>query len=156
MTLSAVTGEMREFSASVRIACTPQQAFDLVADYRNARRVLEGVTRWEPVDHRTRGAGTRWNVEMRTFGVPLSNRLLIDRWDEPRAIGWHSESGLIGQRGGWSFRPVGAETEATLRIAYEPPGAAVGNLLASRTDAVVRRRLQRALEAMKELLEAGE
>ena len=110
----------------------------------------------EPLDDRTRGTGTHWDVEMRTFGVPLRNRLLIDRWDEPRAIGWHSESGLIAQRGGWSFRPVGAETEVTLWIAYEPPGAAIGSLLASRADGVVRRRLRHALEAMKELLEAGE
>ncbi len=147
---------MREFSASVRIACTPQEAFDFVADYRNVERVLEGVTRWEPLDARTRGAGTRWNVEMRTFGIPLGNRLLIDRWDEPRAIGWRSESGLIAQRGGWSFRQRGPQTEVTLRIAYEPPGAAIGNLFASRADASVRRRLEHALEAMKELLEAGE
>lgn len=147
---------MREFTASVHIRCSAQEAFDFVSDYRNVERVLEGVTRWEPVDGRTRGAGTRWNVEMRTFGISLSNRLLIDRWDEPRAIAWHSEAGLIVQHGSWTFGPVGDETEVTLRIAYEPPGAAIGNLLASRTDGAVRQRLRHSLAQMKELLEVRE
>jgi uncharacterized membrane protein len=146
---------MREFSAAVRIACSPQHAFAFVADYRNVVRVLDGISRWEPLDARTRGAGTHWDVEMRTFGIPLENRLLIDTWEEPRRIGWRSESGLIEQRGGWTFRSAGGGTEVTLEIAYEPPGAALGNLIAGRADGLVRRRLERALAEMKELLERG-
>ena len=145
---------MREFSASVRIARTPTDAFAFVADYRNVAHVLEGVTRWDPLDERTRGAGTHWDVEMRTLGIPVSSRLVIDRWEEPRRIAWRSVSGLVAQRGAWTFRPVAMGTEVTLRIAYEPPGAAIGNLVASRADGLVRQRLERALEAMRELLEA--
>lgn len=144
---------MREFIASTRIACPPEEAFAFVADYRNVPRVLEGISRWDPLDRRTTGSGTHWDVEMRTLGLPLSNRLVIDRWEEPATIGWRSESGPIEQEGSWTFRPVRGGTEVTLRIAYRPPGAAIGNLLAARADGLVRRRLERALEGMRELLE---
>jgi uncharacterized membrane protein len=148
---------VREFSASTRIATSPERIFDFVADYRNVPAVLEGITRWEPVqpDQAAR-RGTRYDVEMRTFGIPLANRLVLDAWERPRRIGWRSESGLIAQRGGWTFtgHPDGTTTVA-LRIAYEPPLAAFGNLVAGRADAVVRRRLERALAAMKARLEAG-
>ena len=114
------------------------------------------MTRWEPAGRRTRGTGSEWDVEMRTLGIPLENRLVIDRWEEPRELGWHSVAGLIRQRGLWTFSRSGAGTVVTLMIAYEPPGAALGNLLAGPADRVVRRRLERALEEMRELLEAEE
>lgn len=137
------------------IACAPQAAFDFVADHRNVRSVLEGITRWDPLepDHPD-AVGARYDVEMRTFGIPLQNVLELDRWDPPRSIAWHSVSGLIEQRGGWSFAPAGPGTRVTLRIAYQPPGAGLGNLLASRADTLVRRRLEQALAAMRERLEA--
>ena len=147
---------MREFSASTRIAARPEEVFDFVADYRNVSSVLEGISRWEPLDPgQARRRGARYDVEMRTFGIPLANRLVLDAWEPPRKIGWRSESGLIAQRGGWTFagHPDGTTT-VTLRIGYEPPLAAIGNLLAGRADAVVRRRLERALAAMKARLEA--
>lgn len=145
---------MREFSAAVTIQCAPERAFDFVADHRNVRRVLEGITRWDPVQPGAEGRpGARYEVEMRTLGIPLSNRLELDRWERPRRISWHSVSGLIEQRGGWTFAPAGSGTRVTLRIAYQPPGAGLGDFLAGRADAVVRRRLVRALEAMRGLLE---
>ena len=145
---------VREVAARVRAACTPQQAFDFVADYRNVPRVLDGVSRWQPLTRRVRGVGARYEVEMRSLGFPLQAVLVLDAWDEPKAIRWRSESGLVEQRGGWTFTEQGRQTEIELRIAYQPPGAALGNLLASRADGLVRRRLETALQRMKALLEA--
>jgi len=147
---------LREFTARVQIGCSPEQAFDFVADHRNVPLVLEGVSRWEPLSSRTRGTGARYEVEMRTLGVPLTNRLVLDAWDRPRTIGWHSESGLIRQQGRWTFTPVDGGVEVELRIGYQPPGALVGSFLAARADAIVRRRLERALEEMRARLEVPE
>lgn len=133
-------------------AVPPVRAFDFVADYHNVRRVLDGISRWEPLG-RARGVGARFDVEMRTLGLPLRNVLVLDRWDEPRSLGWRSESGVIAQRGQWTFTPRRGGTEVELEIAYEPPGAALGNLLAGRADVLVRRRLQKALERMRRELE---
>jgi len=41
-----------------------------------------------------------------------------------------------------------------LRIAYTPPGAILGAAVAGRLDGVVRRRLQAALERIREVLES--
>jgi len=143
---------VRVFIARVTAAVPPRRAFDFVADYRNVSRVLEGVTRWEPLG-RDQGVGARFDVEMRTFGIPLRNILVLDRWEAPRELGWRSESGLIEQTGGWRFRPRQGGTEIELRIAYSPPGAALGDMIAGRADAVIRHRLETALERMKAELE---
>ena len=147
---------MREFVSSVRIACSPERAFDFVADHRNVAHVLEGISRWEPVDPDLTGmVGARYDVEMRTFGVPLHNILELDRWERPHRIGWRSVSGLIEQRGSWTFASNrDRTTTVTLRIAYQPPGAAIGNLLAAQADRAVRQRLERALSSMRQRLEA--
>ena len=146
---------VREFKASVEIGCSPEAAFDFVADHRNVPRVLEGITRWQPLGAQATGVGARFAVEMRTLGIPMANTLVLDRWQRPRALAWVSDSGLIEQRGGWRFEPTAAGTRVTLRIAYTPPGAALGNLLAGRVDGIVRRRLERALAVMREILEAA-
>jgi hypothetical protein len=144
---------VRRFSARTVIARPPADVFAWVADPRHVALVLEGVERWEPLDGRSAGVGARFDVSMRALGLPLENVLVLDRWDEPRAIGWRSESGLIPQSGGWRFEERGAGTEVTLTIGYEPPGGAIGGLLAGRVDGVVRDRLQRALDRMRDALE---
>lgn len=143
----------REFEIKRRLSTSPEKAFAFVADYRNVPRVLEGVSRWEPLSKQTTGSGARFEVEMKTLGVPLGNVLVLDSWEPGRRIGWRSQSGLIEQRGGWTFHPRQGGTEVTLKIAYRPPGAALGNLLAGRVDSLVRSRLARALESMARLLE---
>ncbi|HUE67948.1 MAG TPA: SRPBCC family protein [Candidatus Acidoferrum sp.] len=143
-----------EFSAAVTVKTTPERAFDYFADYQHVADVLEGVSRWEPIGGKTTGAGARYRVEMTAFGVPLKNVLRLDRWQRPREIGWVSESGLIRQDGGFTFREVAGGVRIELRIAYEPPASVIGAAVARRMDGLVRDRLERALEDIKEVLEA--
>ena len=146
---------LRRFTARTVIARPPADVFAWVADPDHVALVLEGVDRWEPLDGRATGVGARFDVSMRALGLPLENVVVLDHWDEPRAIGWRSESGLVAQSGGWRFEPRGAGTEVTLAIGYEPPGGALGGLLASRVDGVVRDRLERALLRMRDRMEHG-
>lgn len=146
---------IRSFSARTEIARPPADVFSWVAEPAHVALVLDGVDRWEPLDGRATGVGARFDVSMRALGLPLENVLVLDRWDEPRAIGWRSESGLVAQSGGWRFEPRGDGTEVTLTIGYEPPGGALGGLLAGRVDGLVRDRLRRALERMRDMLERG-
>ena len=144
----------REFSAGVVAKVPPERAFDYFADYRHVADVLEGVSRWEPIGTKTRGAGARYEVEMSTLGFPLETVLRLNRWRRPREIGWVSESGLIKQEGGFMFTPVPDGVRIELRIAYEPPGGVIGAAVARRVDSVVRRRLEKALDRIRRVLEA--
>jgi uncharacterized membrane protein len=143
----------RRFSAEITVARPPQAVFDWVADYRHVAEVLEGVDRWEPLQQETRGIGARFDVSMSALGLPLENVLVLDRWEEPRCIGWRSESGLVQQSGRWDFRPRGEGTAVSLSIGYVPPMGMVGQLVAGEVDSLVRGRLQNALEEMKRILE---
>jgi len=144
-----------EFEAAVDVKATPEQAFDYFADYHHVAEVLAGVSRWQPIGAKTGGVGARYNVEIVTMGVPLKNILRLNRWRRPETIGWISESGLIKQEGGFRFKRIDGGVRIGLRIAYEPPGSVVGAALAHRLDGMVRRRLERALERIRQVLEAS-
>ena len=143
-----------EVRAGVTASTTPERAFDYFADYRHVAEVLEGVSRWEPIGPRSSGVGARYQVEMVAVGLPLKNVLRLDRWRRPFEIGWVSESGLIKQEGGFTFKEVAGGVRIELRISYEPPASVIGAAVARRMDGLVRRRLQRAMERIRERLEA--
>jgi uncharacterized membrane protein len=144
-----------EFSADVTIKCSAEQAFDYFADHRHVATVLEGISRWKPIGTKTQGVGALYEVEMVALGLPLKSLLRLNRWRRPFEIGWVSESGLVKQGGGFTFTKVDGGVHIVLRIAYRPPAAMIGAAVARRLDWVVRRRLQSALERIRETLEPG-
>jgi uncharacterized membrane protein len=91
---------------------------------------------------------------MVALGFPLRSVLRLDRWRPGHEIGWVSESGLIKQRGGFTFKPVGMGVRITLRIEYEPPASVLGLAVARRLDGFVRRRLEKAMQNIKLTLES--
>jgi len=145
----------REFTAKVTVKCPPEGAFAYFADYRHVAAVLEGVSRWEPAGTKTTGIGARYNVEMQALGLPLRSVLRLNRWRRPHEIGWVSESGQIKQEGGFTFEKAKDGVRIELRIAYEPPASFIGGAIAGRLDWVVRGRLQKALERIRDLLETN-
>ena len=132
----------------------PERAFDYFADHRHVAEVLEGVSRWDPISDQTTGVGARYKVEMTAFGIPLKNVLRLSRWSRPHEIAWVSESGLIKQEGGFRFRKIAGGVRIELHIAYQPPASVIGAAVARQMDGLVRRRLERALERIREVLEA--
>ena len=143
----------REFVAEVTIKCSPERAFDFFADHRHVAAVLEGISRWKPIGRQSEGVGARYEVEMVALGFPLKSVLRLNRWRRPHQIGWVSESGLIKQEGGFTFAETKVGVQVVLRIAYTPPAAMLGAAVAGRLDWVVKRRLQMALERIREVLE---
>src|ERR1700687_4901045 len=143
-----------ECRSAVTVKSSPERAFDYFADHHHVAEVLDGVSRWEPVGAKTRGAGARYNVEIVAFGLPLRSVLRLNRWRRPEEIGWVSESGRIKQDGGFPFEKVPAGVRIGLRIAYEPPASFVGAAIARPLDRVVRDRLKKAMERIRERVEA--
>ena len=136
----------------VTVQATPEKAFDYFADHRHVAKVLEGVSRWEPLGGQTEGIGARYAVEMQALGLPLRSVLRLNRWRRPHEIGWVSESGLIKQDGSFTFARGDGGTRIELRITYEPPASFVGAAVASRLDGFVRRRLEAAMERIRDTL----
>ena len=143
-----------EYASLVEVEATPERAFDYFADYAHVPQVLEGVTRWQPRGAKSHGVGARYDVEMVTFGLPLKNVLRLNRWRRPEEIGWVSESGLIKQEGGFRFQRTEGGVRIELRIAYEPPASVIGAAVARRMDGLVRRRLDRAMARIREVLQS--
>jgi len=144
-----------EFTAKVVVHTSSERAFDYFADHRHVAKVLEGVTRWEPIGSRSTGIGARYNVELVAMGFPFRSVLRLDRWRRPHEIGWESESGLIEQEGGFTFTEVPDGVRVELRIAYVPPASVAGALVARRLQGLVERRLQRAMDRVRDTLEAS-
>lgn len=138
----------------MEVATSPERAFDYFADHRHVAKVLEGVNKWDPIGSRTQGVGARYAVEMSALGLPLRSVLRLNRWERPHEIGWVSESGIIKQRGGFTFTPIPEGVRIVLRIEYEPPASILGAAVARRVDSFVRRRLQSAMDRIKETLES--
>ena len=136
------------------VACTPARAFDFFADFHHVARVLEGINKWEPLGSKTEGVGARYAVEMLALGFPLKSVLRIDRWRRPAEIGWISDSGLIKQQGGFTFTKVPKGVRIVLHIEYVPPASFIGAAVARRLDGYVRGQLTRAMERIREELEA--
>lgn len=143
-----------ELSVPITVGASPENAFDYFADHRNVAHVLEGVSRWDPVGTQTQGVGARYAVEMSALGFPLRSILRLDRWRRPHEIGWVSESGLIKQRGSFTFTrlPAGG-TRIVLRIEYAPPASLLGAAVAARLDGFVRRRLAAAMGRIRDRLQ---
>jgi hypothetical protein len=144
-----------DFSAAVVVHTSPEHAFDYFADHRHVAQVLEGVTRWEPIGSQSTGIGARFNVELVAMGFPLRSVLRLNRWRRPHEIGWVSESGLIKQEGGFTFTKAPEGVRVELRIAYVPPASVIGAAVAGRLDWVVRQRLQRAMNHIRDTLESA-
>jgi uncharacterized membrane protein len=143
-----------EFKSAVTVKSSSERAFDYFADHRHVAEVLDGVSKWEPVGTKTHGLGARYNVELVAFGLPLRSVLKLNVWKRPEEIGWVSESGLIKQDGGFTFEKTPAGVRIELRIAYEPPASFVGAALARPLDRMVRERLKKAMERIRDRLEA--
>src|SRR5919202_2827211 len=131
----------QRFSAEIVVRRPPEAVFEWIADYRHVSEVLEGVSRWEPLQKRTRGAGARFDVSMSALGFPLDNVLVLDQWNEPTSIGWRSESGLVRQTGRWRFAPEAEGTRVSLSIGYVAPFGFVGRLVAREVETLVTGRL---------------
>ena len=143
-----------DLTVPVVVETTPERAFDWFADYRHVAEVLEGVSRWEPIGTRSRGVGARYAVEMLALGFPLRSVLRLDRWRRGHEIGWVSESGLIKQRGGFTFTPVEKGVRIVLKIEYEPPASVLGMAIGRALDGVVRRRLEATMNRVRDRLQA--
>ena len=114
---------------------------------------MAGISEWRPIGKQAEGVGARYQVALGGLPIPLRTRLLIVEWKRPEAIGWATESGPVTNQGRWTFGAEEEGTEVELAVTYRPPAGALGNIVASGIEGIVRDRIVAALDRMKEDLE---
>lgn len=133
-----------------------ERVWEYVTDPATYRRHVSGITRWDPQGERDRGLGARYAMRMQVGSAEVGGLIEVVEFDEPGDMAWTSVTGL-DQRGRWRLRRRDdGRTTVSLRLSYQAPGGVLATL-ADRTSApLVRRHIQRSLEALRMQLEEGE
>jgi len=144
---------VREFVVAVTVDRPLSEVFAFVADHRNVQPLLAGVRRWEPLGRGPAREGARYDVEIEVIGLRWADVLRITTWRPGHAIEFVNEKAPIRVEGRWRFREALDGTRVELRIRYEPPGRALGALLAAPIERAAQSQLQAAMRELKSTLE---
>ena len=149
-----VTGDRRvmEVHKTITVGGPPERVFPFFADYANFPRFMRRLR-----EVRDLGGGRSHWVASGPAGVPVSWDAVITRFIPNQVIGWKSEPGsVVANAGVIRFEPVaGGNTRVDIRLAYNPPGGALGHLAALLFGADPRSALDEDLVRLKGLIEQG-
>ena len=125
---------MAVFEASVELACSPEAAFEFLAQPANIRLITPSSVMLE-FDAAPQRLSLRARMEFRVqaYGVVRSAVHEVTQWDPSRGF---VERQIEGPMGSWEhehlFSPTSSGTRVTDRITFAPPGGMVGLLINER------------------------
>ena len=139
---------------AVTIGKPREEVYAFWRDLKNLSRVMENIERIDDL-----GDGRSHWVVKAPAGQTVEWDARITEDEPGRRIAWTSEEGAqVKNHGAVEFRDApgdrGSEVHAT--IVYEPPGGALGKLVASLFQTEPGLQAKRDLRRLKMLLEAGE
>jgi uncharacterized membrane protein len=141
-------------TVQTRIDATPEQVFDFIDHWQNAKRYMRRMVRYELVDPAGgTGVGARFHISVEAAGKRLNGTIEVTENDRPRKISFRNIDG-VKVIGNWILQPDGDGTHVTLDATYEPPGGIIGRLVASFISANARGDLETSLRELKRLVEA--
>jgi len=140
-----------EVQKTLTVNASPDRVFEEWADYRNFPRFMSHV-----VEVRNLGGGrSRWTVKG-PASIPVSWTAAITRYVPDQIIAWRSEPGsVIANRGMVRFESVQGGTRVHVRLAYNPPGGALGHVAALLFGADPKSAMDDDLVRFKSLIETG-
>lgn len=131
-----------------------QELYDFWRDFRNLPSFTENVREVEILD----GDRSQWTIAGPAGAdIDLVSEITEDRPGE--FIAWRSSEGSDVDHEGWiEFRDnaFGRGTEVRVFISYDPPGGAVGKVVAKVMQREPRIQARRELRRFKQLMETGE
>ena len=139
---------MGRITVSDTIDAPAEVVFGYVDDHRNTTKYMQGLVKWKPTTNVTHGKGAQFEVGMKAGPTTLTSVVDITTWTENRAIGWTSLSGFK-QKGKWSFKSSGDETDVTFDMEYEFGGGIAGRMLGRAAEPVVRSNLEQSVRTLK-------
>jgi uncharacterized membrane protein len=135
------------------IAAPRRRVWNFIVDPDRQLEFMEGMTRWEVQGPKPSGLGARFAMRMGVGSVELGGLIEIVEFDPPCDMAWTSITG-VDHRGRWRLRPGNGEcTYVELRVTYYAPGGLMGSIADLVAWPIVRGRLQRSLEQLKQRVE---
>ncbi len=125
---------MAVFEASVELACSPEEAFEFLAQPENIRLITPSSVMlvFDAAPQRL-SLGARMKFRVQAYGVVRSAVHDVTLWDEPRKF---VERQVEGPLGSWEhehlFTPISNGCRVTDRITFVPPGGVLGLLINER------------------------
>ncbi|MBQ5965710.1 SRPBCC family protein [Massilia sp. ZL223] len=145
------SGSRIEVEKTIEIAAAPEEVYDAWSNYDNFPRFMSHVSEVHDLGHRR----SHWVVKG-PGGSEYSWNAVMTEQARPDHMAWRSEPGSeIEQEGAVSFEPVRGGTRVTVRMAYTPPGGALGHGLARMLGADPKRQMDDDLARMKSFIERG-
>lgn len=148
---SGANGHAVEVEKTIRIDATPEQLYDLFANYDNFPRFMSNVVEVRDLG----GRRSHWVVKGPAGSEFTWNAVLTEQ-TRPHKLAWQSEPGAeVAQAGAIRFEPFRNGTRVTVRLSYRPPAGKVGQALAALLGSDPKRQMEHDLARMKALVERG-
>lgn len=136
---------------TIRIDASPEQVFDLFANYENFPRYMSNVIEVRDLGERR----SHWVVRG-PAGTHFQWNAVLTESTRPRRLAWESEPGAeVEQTGSILFEPFRNGTRVTVHMSYRPPAGMVGHALASLLGSDPKKQMEEDLSRMKSLVERG-
>lgn len=140
-----------EVEKTIRIDASPEQVFDLFANYENFPRFMSNVVEVRDLGNRR----SHWVVKG-PAGSQFAWNATLTEHSRPHRLAWESEPGAeVEQSGSIQFEPIQNGTRVSVRMAYRPPAGAVGQAIAALLGRDPKRQMDEDLARMKSLAERG-
>ena len=145
---------MPEIRSQTRIDATPEQVFDFIDHWQNAKRYMRRMVRYELVDKEGgTGVGARFEIAVEAAGTRLNGTIEVTEHDRPHRIAFKNIDG-VKVIGNWTVQPDAGGSRLILDATYEPPGGLIGRVVASFLRANAQKDLDASLRELKRLVEA--
>lgn len=151
LSLGATAGKPVTIEKSLRIEASPEQVYDLWANYENFPRFMNNVVEVRDLG----GIRSHWVVKG-PAGTRFEFDSVLTERSRPERLAWQSAAGSeIEQFGEVRIDEVRGGSRATVRLSYRPPAGAAGETFAELMGSDPQRQLEEDLQRMKTLLERG-
>jgi uncharacterized membrane protein len=140
-----------DLEKSIRIDASPEEVYDMWANYENFPRFMSHVVEVRDLGHRR----SHWVVRG-PAGSQFEWDSVLTEQSRPHRLAWRSEPGAeIASSGSVQFEPYRDGTRVTVRMSYTPPAGMVGHGLAVLLGADPKRQMDDDLARMKAFIERG-
>jgi len=150
-TLSNGLSQTIDFEKSIHIDASPDEVYDLWANYENFPRFMSHLVEVRDLGRRR----SHWVVKG-PGGTEFAWNSVLTEQSRPHRMAWRSEPGAeIPQSGSIQFEPHRGGTHVTVRMSYTPPAGVLGHGLATLLGSDPKSRMDDDLARMKSFIERG-